>query len=144
MHSRWFTSTFLSFFRFPQIKEDGPNFLGTNQFCRTVLIWSSLLYLNFKNLKDWNSCSFIRFDSILHGSPVLFSEFRNFLNLKKGGPNFLVEINSVEWLNYLVSSLLISILKNWRAKTLRDSSDFNAFYIITSTVLRFLKFPGKK
>ena len=48
------------------------------------IIWLPLLYSNFRNLKRPNSLSFIRFQWVLHDSPVLFSVFSNFLKLKRG------------------------------------------------------------
>ena len=48
------------------------------------IIWSPLLYFNFNNLRDPNSLSSSRFQSILHDSAVLFSVFSNFLKLKRG------------------------------------------------------------
>ena len=48
------------------------------------IIWSPLVYFNFRNLKDPNSWSLIRYQCILHDSAVLFSVFWNFLKLKKG------------------------------------------------------------
>ena len=46
------------------------------------IILSPLLYFNFKSLKDPNSLSFPRFQSSLHDSGVLFSDFLNFHKLK--------------------------------------------------------------
>ena len=37
------------------------------------IIWSSILYFNFRNLKEPNFLSLIRFQCILHDSAVLFS-----------------------------------------------------------------------
>ena len=48
------------------------------------IIWSSLLYINFKGFLDPNSPSFIRFQSILHESGRVFSEFWNFYKLMSG------------------------------------------------------------
>ena len=48
------------------------------------IIWSPLLYFNFKNLMDPNSSWLSRFQYILHDSAVLFSFFSNFLKLKRG------------------------------------------------------------
>ena len=48
------------------------------------IIWSPLLYLNFKSFVDPDSSSFIRFQCILHDSGVLFSESWNFYKLKRG------------------------------------------------------------
>ena len=47
------------------------------------IIWSRLLYFNFGNLKHPNSSSFIGFQLVLQDSPVLFSNFWNFLKLKR-------------------------------------------------------------
>ena len=46
------------------------------------IIWSPLLYFNFKNLRDPNSSSSSRFQCTLQDSAVLFSVFSNFLKLK--------------------------------------------------------------
>ena len=48
------------------------------------IIWSPLLYFNSRNLRDSNSSSFIRFQWVLHHSPVLSSIFWNFPKLKRG------------------------------------------------------------
>ena len=48
------------------------------------IIWSPLLYLNFKRFTDPNSSSCSRFQWILHDSGVLFSESWNFYKLKRG------------------------------------------------------------
>ena len=57
---------------------------GGNQFCRVWIIWSPLLYFNFKSFIDQNSLSFIRFQCILHDSGVLFGVTLNFYKLKRG------------------------------------------------------------
>ena len=84
MGSTWFTSTFLNFLKFPQIKEGGPNFLGEPILQNGWIIWSPILYFNFRILKGPNSSSLIRFQCILHDSAVLFSVFWNFVKLRKG------------------------------------------------------------
>ena len=77
-------STFLRFSKFPQIKEIVPSFLGgTNSADRPNYI-VPFLYFNFKNLKDPNSFSCIRFQCIVLDSSALFSDFQNFLKLKRG------------------------------------------------------------
>ena len=48
------------------------------------IIWSPLLYFNFKSFLDPNSSSFIRFQCILYESGVLLSEFSNLYKLKSG------------------------------------------------------------
>ena len=55
------------------------------------IIWSPILYFNFRSLNDPNSLSFIRFWFVLCDWAVLFSGFWNFLQIKVGGPNFLGE-----------------------------------------------------
>ena len=53
------------------------------------IIWSSsLLYFNFRNLRNPNSSSLIGFPCILHDSAVLFSVFGDFLGVG-GGASFL-------------------------------------------------------
>ena len=84
MHSAWFRSTFLRVLKFLQIKEGGPNFWGEPILQNVWIIWSPLLYFNFKSFLDPNSPSFIRFQSILHESGKLFSESWNFYKLKRG------------------------------------------------------------
>ena len=84
MHSTRFRSTFLIFFKFPQIKEGGHNFLGGTNSAERLNYLVPLLYFNFKNLRDPNSSSSSRFQCILHDSEVLFSFFSNFLKLKRG------------------------------------------------------------
>ena len=84
MHSTWFSSTFLSFLKFPQIKDGGPNFLGGTNSPEPLNYLVPLLYLNFRNLKDPSSSSFIRLQRVLHDSGLVFSVFWNFLKLKRG------------------------------------------------------------
>ena len=84
MHSAWFRSTFRRVLKFLQIKEGGPNFWGEPILQNVWIIWSPLLYFNFKSFLDPNSPSFIRFQSILHESGRLFSESWNFYKLKRG------------------------------------------------------------
>ena len=113
MHSAWFRSTFLRVLKFLQIKEGGPNFWGEPILQNVWIIWSPLLYFNFKSFLDPNSSSFIRFQSILHESGRLFSESWNFYKLKRGdlisgwnqfcrkselfGPPFCISVLKVLW-----------------------------------------------
>ena len=83
MHFVWFRSTSLRVFKFLQIKEGGPNFWGEPILQKVWIIWSPLLYLNFKSFVDADSSSFIRFQCILHDSGVLLSESWNFYKLKR-------------------------------------------------------------
>ena len=102
MDSTWFSSIFLSFLKFPQIKEVWPNFLGESFLQNGRIICSPLLYFNLKHLNDLNSSWFIRFQCILHDSSVFFSAFQNFLKLKREGLNFLWGTKSAERLNNLL------------------------------------------
>ena len=62
----------------------GPNFCGGPILKNAWIIWSPLLYFNFKSFMDTISSSVIRFQCILHDSEVLFSEFWDFYKLKRG------------------------------------------------------------
>ena len=64
--------------------EGGRNFLGNLILENVWIIWSTLLYFNFKSFMDANSWSFIRLQCILHDSEVLFLESWNFYKLKRG------------------------------------------------------------
>ena len=88
MHSAWLRSTFLRVLKFLQIKEGGPNFWGEAILQKVWIIWSPLLYFNFKSFMDPNFLSVIRFQCILHDSGVLLSEFLNLRKLKRGGSDF--------------------------------------------------------
>ena len=77
MHSAWFTRTFLRVLKFLEMKEGEPILQNIS------IIWSALLYFNLKSSMDRHSLSFIRFQSFLHESGVLFSESWNFYKLKR-------------------------------------------------------------
>ena len=70
MHSAWLKSNFLRYWKCPQIKDGGPDFLGGNQFYRTTEFFGSPFVFQL----DSHSSPFIRFQCILHDSGVLFSE----------------------------------------------------------------------
>ena len=74
--------------KYLQTKEGGPNFWGEPISQKVWIIWSLVLYFNFKSFLDPNCSSFIRFQRILHDSEVLFSESSNSYKLKRGGSNF--------------------------------------------------------
>ena len=113
MNSAWLRSTFLRVLKFLHIKEGGPNFWGEPILHNVWIIWSPLLYFNFKSFMEPNSLSLIRFQCILHDSGVLFSESWNFCKLKRGdlisggnqfcrkselfGPPFCISILKVLW-----------------------------------------------
>ena len=126
MHSAWFRSTFLRVLKFLQIKEGGPNFWGEPILQKVWIIWSPLLYFNFKSFLDPNSSPFISFQCILYDSGVLLSGFSNFYKLKRGnlisggdqfsrmselsGPPFCISILKVLWTQILRHSLDFSPL----------------------------------
>ena len=84
MHSAWLQSTFLRVLKFLEIKEGWPNFWLEPILQKVWIIWSALLYLNFKSFSVPNFSSFIRFQWIFHDSRVLFSESLNFCKLESG------------------------------------------------------------
>ena len=88
MHSSWFRSTFLRVLKFLQIKEGGPNFWVEPILQKVWIIWSPILYFNFKSFNQGNFFSFIRFQWILHDSGVLFSEWSSFYKWITRGANF--------------------------------------------------------
>ena len=129
MHSAWFRSTFLRVSKFLQIKEEGHNFWGEPLLQNVWIIWSPLLYFNFKSLKYRISSSFIIFQCILHDSGVIFSESWNFCKLKSGdlisgGSQFCRKSE------LFGPRFCISILKTFWTQILCHSLDFNAFYMI--------------
>ena len=79
-----FKSTFLRALKFLEIKEGGPTFWEEPILQKDWIIWSRLLYFNFKSFMDSNFSSFIGFQCVLYDSGVLFSEFRYFYKLKRG------------------------------------------------------------
>ena len=83
MHSTWFSSAFLRFVKFCQIKEGDLISSGDPILQNGWIIWSPILCFNFRNLKEPNSSSFIRFQFILNDSAVLFSTFWNFVKIKR-------------------------------------------------------------
>ena len=128
MHSAWFRSTFLRVLKFLQIKEGGPNFWGEPILQNVWIIWSPLLYFNFKSFLDPNSSPFISFQCILYDSGVLLSGFSNFYKLKRG--------DLISWGNQFckMSELFgppfwISILKILSSQILRRSLHIRPFWM---------------
>ena len=120
---------FSGFWNFLQLKRWDQNSCGEPILQNGSIIWSPLLYLNFRTFKDPNSLSFIRFQSVLHDSGVFFSGFRNFPKLKNG--------DLLSWGNQFCRTaelfgrpFCVSILEVWTTQILRHSLDFNVFYII--------------
>ena len=122
-------NTFPWVFKFLQFKEEWPKSWEETILQKVWIIWSLLLYFNFKSFVDPNSLSFIRFQLILHDSGVLFSESWNFYKLKR--------VDLISGRNQFCSkselfgpTFCISILKVLRTQILRDSLDFNPFCMI--------------
>ena len=131
MHSTWFRSNFPRVLKLLQIKEGRPNFLVEPILQNVWIIWSLLLYFNFKGFLDPNSPSFIRFECILHYSGVRFLELSSFYKLKREDL-ILGERGDQFWRK---SELFgppcsISILKVLWTQVFRHSLEFKAFCII--------------
>ena len=128
MHFVWFRSTSLRVFKFVQIKEGGPNFWGEPILQNVWIIWSPLLYFNFKSFLDPNSSSFIAFQCILHDSGVLFEESWNLYKLKRGD---LISVGNqfCRMSELFGPTFCISILKVLWTQILRHSLDFSHFCI---------------
>ena len=127
MHSIWFSSTFLSLSKIHQIKEAGPNFLGVTNLQNSWIIWSPLLYFNFRNLKDPKSWSFIRFQYILLDSAVLLSRFWNFVKLKR--------LDLISWRKPILQNswIMWSPLLCFNFRSLRDS--ISSSFVIFQRIL---------
>ena len=129
MHSAWFRSTFPTLLRLLKIKKWETNFWGKSILQKVWIIWSLLLYFNFKSFMDPNSSSFIRFQCILHDSGVLFWDSWNFYKLKTG---YLISDGNqfCRKSELFGPAFCISILKVLWSKIIHHSLDFNAFCMI--------------
>ena len=127
MHSVWFSSTFLRVLKFPQIKEGGPNFWVEPILQKVWIIWSPLLYFNFKCFMDTISSSFIRSQCILYDSLVPFSESFGFCKLNRGDRIFLGGNQFCRISELFGPPICILILKVLSSEFLGHSLDFNAF-----------------
>ena len=140
MDSAWFSSIFVRFLKFLQIKEGGrPNFCVEPILRKVWIIWSSLLYFNFKSFLDPNSLLLLRFQWIVHDSGVILSESRNFSKLNKedpisGGNQFCRKSE------LFARPFCISILKFLGTQIFRHSLDFNAFCMIQEYFPESLEF----
>ena len=114
---------------FLQIKERGSNFWVQPILHKVWIIWSPLLYLNFKGFVDPNSSWFIRFQYILHDSGLLFSQSWNFYKSKRGDQ--ISRGNKFCRTSELFRSLFcFSILKVLWTQVFFSSLDFNTFCVI--------------
>ena len=123
MHSAWLRGTFLRVLKCPQIKKGEPILQ------KVSIIWSHLLYFNFKSFMDPNSLSFIRFQCILHDWGALSSESWSFYQLKMG--DLISRANQFCRKSELFGPpFCISIFKVLWTEIHRHSLDFNAFCMI--------------
>ena len=119
---------FIEFWNFYKLKR-GDLISGGNQFCRKAELFGPFycfLILSSKHSVSW---SFNRFQCILPGSKVLFSEFWNFYKLKRvdlisGGKQFCIKVE------LFGPFLCIPISKVLWTQILRHSLDFNTFCMI--------------
>ena len=126
MYFAWCSSTFLKVFKFLQIKDGEPNFLGEPIWQNVWILWSPLLYFNFKSFMDPNLSSLITFQCILHDWWVLISESWNSSKLKRrdlisGGNQFCRKSE------LFGPPFCISILKVLWTQIHRHQLDFNVF-----------------
>ena len=113
MYFAWFRSTFLRRWKFQQINYGGPNFKGATNSAEQLNYLVPPLYFNFESFKDSNSSSFLTFESSLHDSRVLFSDFENFHTLKRGDLiSWGKPILQVGWIIWFV--LLYFNFKSWK------------------------------
>ena len=112
-----------------QIKERGPNFCWEPILQKLRIIWSPLLFFNFKRFLDPNSLSFIRFQSVLNESGTLFSGSWNFYKLKSGdlisGGNQFCKMSEL-----FGPSSCFSISKVFQTQILHHSLHFKVFCMI--------------
>ena len=139
MHSAWFRSTFLRALKFLQIKEGRPNFWGEPIFHKVWIIWSPLLYFNFKSFLDPNSLSFIRFQCVPYDSEEFLFNFSNFFKVKRGdqvsGGNQFCRKSEL-----LGPTFCVSILKVLWTQIFRHSLYFKAFCMIQEYFSQSLQF----
>ena len=112
MDSTWFNSTFLSFLKFPHIKEGGDLISWEAPICRTTKLFRPPFCISISEI--WR-IQLLAFHQISMHSTWFSSTFLSslkFPKIKKGGCNFLEGTNSAEWLNYLVPPLLYLNFRN--------------------------------
>ena len=120
---------FSEFWNLYKLKRRGPDFWGKPILQKVSIIWSRLLYFNFKSFVDPTSLSLIRSHCIVHGWGVLFSESWNFYKLKRGV--LISRGNQFSRKSELFCPpFCISILKVLRTQILHHSLDLNALCII--------------
>ena len=83
MDSAWIRKAFPRVAKFLKINEGWRNFWGELILQNVWIIWSPLLYLNFKSFLDPNSSPFISFQCIFKDWGVPLSWFSNFYKFKR-------------------------------------------------------------
>ena len=126
MNFVWFRRAILRVLKFLKIKEGGIISWGEPVLQSGWIILSPLLYFNFKSFNNPISSSFIRLQCILHNSGVIFSDFWNFVKLKRGN-QISGENQFYRKFELFGPPFCISILKYSRNQFLRHSLDFIAF-----------------
>ena len=134
MHSRWSSSSFLSFSKFPLIQEGGPKFFReTNSAKRLNYLVTPSLFQEF----EWpNSATFSRAQCILHDAAVPFSNFENFFKLKSGD---IFSCGEKILQNGWIICAPFCISRIWMAQILSHLLDFNAFYMVQQSFYQFFK-----
>ena len=128
MYSPRFSKSFLRVLKFLQIKKGRPNFWGEPTLQNVWIIWSHLVYLDFKSFLYLNSLLFIRFQCILYDSGVLLSEFSNLYKLKRGdltsGGNQFCRMSELFGLPFGISILKVLWTQILRHSFFSESSNF--------------------
>ena len=107
------------FWNFLKLKMGDLLFWGEPILQSGWVICSFLLYFNYKNLKDLNCASFIRFQCILHYSAVLLSVFWIFLKLKS--------VDQISWEETILQNgwIIWSCFLYFSFKYLKDPHSFS-------------------
>ena len=139
MHSASLRSTFVRVFKFLQINKGGPNFWLELTWHSGCIIWSTILYFNFKSLKDPNCSPFVRFECILFDSGVTFSNFWNFYKLKEedliSGVNQFCRTVELFGRPFCITKLKVS-----RTEILPEALHLTAFWLIREYFSQSLQF----
>ena len=138
MHFGWFRSTLLGLLKFLQIREGEPNFWGEANLRKVWIIWSLLLYFNFKSFTDLHSLSFI---TSMHSAwfRSTFHRVLKYLQIKEGGLNLWGEATLQKvW-------IILSPLLYFNFKSFTDENSLSFIRSMhsawsKSTFLRVLKF----
>ena len=130
---------FSAFWKLIKLKSRGLISWGEAILQNGWIIWSPLLYFNFRSLKNTNSSSFMRFQCLLHDSGVLLSGFWNFSKLSRG--TYFLEGNQLcRRAELFGPPFCILILEAWRTQILCQSLDLMHSTWDSSTFPRFFKF----